>query len=101
MPGKLRTSCRSTDLASDERFSTASGRICIELCEGQGTQTPSLAPRAPPSLALKAELPTLRRSGTFYFALTRTKMENLTDRVTVLLRSRPGTLSRTTGRASD
>src|SRR5215469_14455013 len=57
--GDVRAITQSTDLASHERFSVASGRASIERCEGQGIQTPSLAPRAPhPGF----------KSGTFYFA---------------------------------
>jgi hypothetical protein len=59
---------RSTDLAGGERFSVARARASIAMGEGQGIQTPSLAPRAPPSRLQKrnflscgeAELSTLR-----------------------------------------
>jgi len=46
---KASTTFAATPLAGGKRFSPASARASIALSEGQGIQTPSLAPRAPPS----------------------------------------------------
>jgi hypothetical protein len=68
--GSLHAFAQSTDLASHEKSFAANGNASIALCEGQGIQHAIPCPSRTPIPASKAELSTLQRSGTFYFALT-------------------------------